>query len=135
MTVARELIELAHRHGIEMFPAGDRIRLRAASPPPKEVVDALRDRKADVIAALNARIAEQWGDAAEAVAWFLGSEPPSEPFELRPAVTVLRPATFWVYLRADIDAGPGTGRDTYGAVRNELRRLYALFGLRRGDAA
>ena len=47
-----------------------------------------------------------WGDAAEAVAWFLASEPPSDPFVLRrnavglPSITVLHPTWYWRALRA-----------------------------------
>ena len=77
-----------------------------------------------------------------AVEWFMASAPPAAPFVMvwndqgtRPAVTITDPARFWRDLRTDIAVGPGIRRDTYGAVRNDLRRLYAMFGLRRGDAA
>ena len=75
-----------------------------------------------------------WGDAAEAVAWFLASKPPSEPFVLRrnavglPTITVLHPSRYWRELRADLAAGPGRVRDTYGAVKADVQRLYELFG-------
>lgn len=136
MTAALEVLELARRHGIEMVPAGDRIRLRASVQPPAEVLEQLRAHKADVLAALNARVAEQWGDAAEAVEWFLGSEPPSESsFVLWPGdpphrafVTVVHPERFWRALRANVVAGPGCARDMYGAVRRDVVQLYALFG-------
>lgn len=78
--------------------------------------------------------AQRWSEAAAAVAWFLRSEPPSEPFVLRrnpmgqPFVTVLHPARYWRALRADLAAGPGRGRDTYGAVKADVLRLYELFG-------
>ncbi len=134
MTGALDLLDLAQRYGIEMIPAGERIRLRAPVRPPAEVLEQLRAHKPEVIAALDARLASQWGDAAAAVAWFLRSEPPSEPFVLRrnpmgqPFVTVLHPARYWRALRADLGAGPGRGRDAYGAVRADVLRLYELFG-------
>ncbi len=104
---------------------------RSAQP----VARALLDHKPEVIAALNARIARRWGDATEAIAWFMSSEPPSEPFVLWPGdppqrafVTVLHPALYWRALGADVVAGPGRARDMYGAVRRDVVRLYALFG-------
>lgn len=75
-----------------------------------------------------------WGEAAVAVAWFLRSEPPSEPFVLRrnpmgqPFITVLHPARYWRALKVDLAAGPGRGRDAYGAVRADVLRLYELLG-------
>ncbi len=80
-----------------------------------------------------------WGDAAEAVQWFLSSEPPGKPFVLwegdppgRAFVTVLHPESFWRRLRGDVLAGPGVGRDTWGAVRADVLRLYELFASRAG---
>ena len=76
-----------------------------------------------------------WGDATEAVAWFLSSDPPGGPFVLWPGdpphrafVTVLHPALYWRALRADVVAGPGVGRDYWHAVRRDVTRLYTLFG-------
>ena len=99
------------------------------------MVEALRRNKADVLAALNARIARRWGDAAEAVAWFLASEPPSEAFVLRwcdrgirPAVTITDPEAFWHYLARDVAQGPTGPRARYGALQDNLKRLHGLFG-------
>lgn len=134
MTAALDLLDLAQRYGIEMIPAGERIRLRAPVRPPAEVLEQLRAHKPEVIAALDARLARQWGDAAAAVAWFLRSEPRSKPFVLRrnavglPSITVLHPAWYWRALRADVAAGPGRGRDGYGAVGADVLRLYEHFG-------
>ena len=135
MTVALDLLDLAHRHGIEMVPVGDRIRLRAQVRPPAEVLEQLRAHKTDVLAALNARIAGRWGDATEAVTWFLSSDPPGGSFVLWPGdpphcafVTVVHPERFWRALKGDIAAGPGRARDMYGAVRRDVVRLYELFG-------
>jgi len=142
MTAAFEVLELARQHGIEMVPVGDRIRLRAPVRPPTEVLEQLRAHKTDVLAALNARIAGRWGDATEAVTWFMSSEPPGGPFVLWPGdpprrafVTVLHPERFWGALRADVAAGPGRARDMYGAVRRDVARLYSLFGNPAGAAA
>ena len=103
--------------------------------PTAEVPERLRAYKPEVLAALNPRIAGRWGDATEAVAWFMSSEPPCEPFVLWPGdpphrafVTVLHPALYWRALRADVMAGPGRARDMYGTVRRDVVRLYALFG-------
>lgn len=92
--------------------------------------ERLRAYKPDMPAALNARIAGRWGDATEAVAWFMSSEPPSEPFALweddppgQAFVTVLHPALYWRALRADVVAGPGVGRDYWHAVRRDVMRL------------
>ncbi len=48
---------------------------------------------------------ETWdGEMAELVRWFLGTHPPTEPFELSKGVTVIRPALWWTALRRDIQA-------------------------------
>ena len=65
---------------------------------------------------------------AALVEWFLKPPPPSEPFELCHAVTVLRPVHFWRYLEGDIAAGPGKARAYTGAFQKDLRRLAELFG-------
>ena len=113
---------------------------RSAQP----VARALLDYKPEVMAALNARIAGRWGDVTKAVAWFMSSEPPSEPFVLwegyppgRAFVTVRHPALYWCALGADVAVGPGRARDMYGAVRCDVVRLYTLFSKARqgGDRA
>lgn len=112
-----------------------RSHLSAQVRSPAEVLEQLRAHKPDVLAALNARIAGRWGDAMEAIAWFMSSEPPGGPFELWPGdpphrafVTVLHPALYWCALRADVAVGPDRARDMYGAVRRDVVQLYALFG-------
>ena len=65
---------------------------------------------------------------ATLIEWFNRTPPPSEPFELHHAVTVLRPVHFWQYLKGDIAAGPGKARACTGALQKDLRRLAALFG-------
>ena len=81
----------------------------------------------DDVANRHGGLLVKWGDAADSVAWFLGSQPPTEPFQLMPGVTILDPVRWWESLRDDVAAGPGTRRDRYGAVKNDLIRLYALF--------
>lgn len=49
MTTATDLLTLAEQYGIEMIPAGDRIRLRAPAPPPPEVLETLRAHKAELL--------------------------------------------------------------------------------------
>ena len=54
--------------------------------------------------------------------------PPESPFELQQAVTIVRPAHYWEYLKADINAGPRRARGKTGALRDDLKRLHQLFG-------
>ncbi|MCH8112768.1 MAG: hypothetical protein IH905_12570 [Proteobacteria bacterium] len=58
----------------------------------------------------------------------MATEPPLRPFELQQAVTIVRPAHYWEYLKADINAGPNRARGKTGALQGDLRRLYQLFG-------
>ncbi len=51
---ALQLIELATAHGLQIIPAGDRLKLRAPAPPPPELVNLLRHHKADLLAHLHA---------------------------------------------------------------------------------
>lgn len=126
------LLAQARDAGLEVRARGDKLVIRGPKRA-ENVARLLLDQKPVVLDALRVA-AHQWGDAAAAVAWFLRSEPPSEPFVLRrnpierPFVTVLHPARYWRALRADVAAGPGRGRDAYGAVRADVLRLYELFG-------
>ena len=126
------LLAEARDAGLEVRARGNRLVIRGPKRA-ENVARLLLDQKPVVLDALRVATHE-WGDAAEAVAWFLRSEPPSEPFVLRrnpmgqPFVTVLHPARYWRALRADLAAGQGRGRDTYGAARADVRRLYELFG-------
>ena len=123
-----------------LSPRGDRLRMEASKALPDTLIDELRQHKGEVMALLE-------GDAASAVVneevlashtwdaetaalidWFLGTEPPSEPFELMRGVTIAHPGKCWEYLRQDIAAGPSKGRSYYGAFEANLRRLYELFG-------
>ena len=68
------------------------------------------------------------GETAEHAKWFLPSEAPTEPFQLKPGVTVARPALYWQRLRNDVLAGPSGPRAFYGAIQDDLACLYQLFG-------
>ena len=141
MTVAHDLLRHVEAVGGLAEARGGKLRLTAPRPLPDELIDELRQHKAEVLAVLRPAGADaptialaEWGDAAAAVAWFLRSEPPSGSFVLRrnpmgqPFITVLHPARYWLALRADLAAGPGVGRDTWGAVGADVLRLYELFG-------
>ena len=67
-------------------------------------------------------------DIVPIIAWFLSSTPPSKPFSLSEAVTVIHPARFWEVTRQDIALGPGRGRAMYGSLQRDLGRLAELFG-------
>ncbi len=49
---AAQAIELAHRHGVELEPRGELLHYRAAAQPPPEVLEALREHKPEIMAAL-----------------------------------------------------------------------------------
>lgn len=67
------------------------------------------------------------GETAEHAAWFLASESPTEPFKLKPGVTVARPAPYWRQMRADVMAGPTGPRAFYGAIQDDLQCLFERF--------
>ena len=67
-------------------------------------------------------------DTAALIEWFLNTAPPESPFELQQAVTIVRPAHYWEYLKGDIAAGPNRARSKTGALQDDLRRLHQLFG-------
>ncbi len=52
MSAVAEVLELARRHGVMVEARGDELRLRAATAPPPEVLDALRQHKPGIMAAL-----------------------------------------------------------------------------------
>ncbi len=60
------------------------------------------------------------------IRWFLGTHPPTEPFELSEGVTVIRPTLWWAATRRDIAAGPNSPRARTGALQQDLRRLAVL---------
>lgn len=58
MTVT-DLLERARRHGLEMEPAGDRLKLRAPERPPDDLLDDLRQHKPQLLEALQAERARE----------------------------------------------------------------------------
>jgi len=74
------------------------------------------------------RVAKRWDAETERlIEWFLNTPPPTEPFQIYSGVWIAGPARYWDSLRGDIAAGPKVGRDCFGAVRGDLRRLAELF--------
>ena len=142
MTSTVALIDELRGRGVEFAVAGERLHWRAprgAMTP--GLVDALRQHKGEVMALLendvdDAGLVDEsvlaghaWdAETTQLIRWFLGTEPPSEPFELERAVTIAHPGEYWEYLIGDSAAGPGKGRSYYGAFEANLRRLYQLFG-------
>ena len=67
------------------------------------------------------------GRLADIARWFMDAEPPREPFQLQPGVTVAGPGRWWAAMRHDIKAGPGGARNHSGAVESDLARVAGLF--------
>ena len=72
--------------------------------------------------------AARWGDLAPIVEWFLGSTPPAEPFILKPAVRITNPRRWWRDIATDVAAGPQGPRARYGALQDDLWRIWRMFG-------
>ena len=132
MSVAAQLLDQVRAAGGTAEINDGKVRLRAPRALPGDLVDALRSRKAEIIDLLAAECADQvaarWGKLSSIVTWFLATPPPAAPFILRQGITIRDPVKFWNSLRVDIEAGPGTRRDFYGAVGNDLMRLWRMFG-------
>ncbi len=130
MNPAPELVREVRAAGGQIALADGRLKLSAPAPLPDGLVDDLRTHKAKVLSFLQGQASLRWGaETAALVAWFLGTPPPPEPFELYRGVTVLRPDRFWESLEADIAGGPGGARARSGAFQKDLRRLAKLFGV------
>ena len=129
MSTAPELVREVQAAGGRIAAIGGRLKLSAPAPLPDGLVDELRVRKAEVLSFLQGQASLRWGaETAALVAWFLGTPPPPEPFELYRGVTVLRPVLFWESLKGDIAGGPAVARARSGALQKDLRRLTELFG-------
>ncbi len=50
---AVETLARAREHGVKVIPAGGRLRLRAPAEPPREIIEALRRNKREVLAWLT----------------------------------------------------------------------------------
>lgn len=63
MSIAQKLLVETSEIGITLVPAGEKLKLRAPSPPPPELVERLREHKADILRLLRgAEVAD--GDLA-----------------------------------------------------------------------
>ncbi len=120
--VAVTLLQEAEAAGVSVRVDGDRLVVRGPKSA-ADIAERLLDCKAEVIEALAA----EWdAEMLTLIRWFLGTHPPTEPFELCRGVTVIRPALWWTSTRRDIAAGPNGPRARYGALQQDLRRLAAL---------
>ena len=129
MNTAPALVQEVRAAGGQIAVADGRLKLSAPAPLPDGLVDELRTHKAEVLSFLQGQASLRWGaETAALIAWFLGTPPPPEPFNLYPGVTVLRPDRFWESLKGDIAGGPGKARARPGAFQKDLRRLAELFG-------
>ncbi len=130
---ARQLVAAVRDAGATIETAGDRLRLKSSRGPlPDDLVAALRSHKAEVIDLLvterASRVASQWGDLASIVEWFLGATPPAEPFKLKQGITISNPQCWWRDVALDIARGPEGPRARYGALQDDLNRLWRMFG-------
>ncbi len=139
MSAAVEALQLAQQCGVRVKADGADLILDAASPPPANVLNALKHHKSEIVNLLappdgpmiGDTLTVDWDDeTAELIVWFLRTPPPTGPFELCRGVTILRPAQFWRDLEADIARGPGRARGLTGALEDDLRKLHELFGSR-----
>ena len=62
------------------------------------------------------------------VDWFLETDLPEEPFRLRRGVEVAHPTKFYEVLKNDIAQGVEGARARTGALQEDLRCLFDLFG-------
>jgi hypothetical protein len=67
-------------------------------------------------------------DVQQHIDWFNSWEGTSQPFTLYPWIKITDPSVYFASLRADLSAGPRGTRARYGAVQDDLQRLYELFG-------
>ncbi len=129
MSAAPALVREVQAAGGQIAFADGRLKLSAPAPLSDGLVNDLRTHKAEVLSFLQGQASLRWGaEIAALIAWFLGTHPPSEPFELYQGVTVLRPDRFWEFLKGDIAGGPAGARARTGALQKDLRRLTELFG-------
>ena len=129
MNTAPEWVREVRAAGGQIALADGRLKLSAPAPLPDGLVDDLRTHKAEVLSFLQGQASLRWGaETAALVAWFRGTPPPPEPFELYRGVTVMHPVHFWKSIEADIAGGPAVARARSGALQKDLRRLTELFG-------
>ena len=131
MSAAAQLLDQVRAAGGTVEINDGKVRLRAPSPLPDELVDALRSRKAEIIGLLTtehaSRIAARWGDLAGIAEWFLTATPLAEPFLLKRGVRITDPARWWRDTIIDIHQGPNGPRARYGALQDDLWRAWRMF--------
>ena len=66
------------------------------------------------------------------VDWFLETDLPEEPFRLKRGVEVGQPRKFYEVLKNDIAQGVDGARARTGALQEDLRCLFDLFGNQEG---
>ena len=93
-----------------------------------ELPKATRAPHSETAANTSRAMHSAWtGETAEHAEWFLSAEPPTEPFQLKPGVTVARPALYWKHMQNDVLVGPSGPRAYYGAIQDDLACLYERF--------
>ncbi len=121
--VAVSLLQEADAAGLTVRVDGDRLVVRG----PKSagaIAERLLHHKAEVLKVLSA---EWYAEMLTLIRWFLGTHPPTEPFELCRGIAVIKPALWWAVMRRELVLGPqGTPRARTGALQQDLRRLAAL---------
>jgi len=81
MSEVAEVLELARRHGVLVEARGDELRLRATAEPPRDVVDALREHKPEIMAALaiaSPGVPQDWLDGVSRL-WGMSTPKPVVP--------------------------------------------------------
>lgn len=75
------------------------------------------------------RIPYGWDEETSVlVDWFLAAELKEEPFRLRSGVEVKETAKFYQALKNDVEQGVEGVRARTGALQEDLRALFDLFG-------
>ena len=119
---AAQAIELAHRHGVELEPRGELLHYRADAQPPPEVLDALREHKPEIMAALataSPSIPQEWLDG---VSKLLGTPHPEG----------MAPES-WMLFLASCDAFmAGTWPGKAASMGWDAHHLFGCDGLRPG---
>ena len=128
MTEAARLLAEVASAGTSVMLDGDGRKVRGATALPDSLVQDLRTHRDEIRQALAPRRQNIWPrDIQEIIDWFLKFQPPQEPFQMRPGVTIAAPARYWKYIQGDIASGPKAARAQTGAFQADLRRLHKLF--------
>jgi hypothetical protein len=121
---AADLLARSRAFGITLAPGPDgTLTWEADAGPPAELLSALAERKAELLALLTTWPGE---DAAELVAWFATFAWPRVPFALTPWRRVTDPELFCRTLAEDIARGPAGPHVHHPRVIDDLRALRAM---------